>query len=135
MTASTTPQTVTESLVAAVKSEAATCTAPTLITLTATGATVTPRRETTPGGALTADTAAATLADMALLITRHPALFDPTVYGYALVLPGERVALAADRTGVTHHIQLPGRPTEPLCADRWDAMIDSITAMITAATR
>ncbi|GAB1641530.1 hypothetical protein [Krasilnikovia sp. MM14-A1259] len=124
-----------ETVTAAVKSVAATCTAPTLVTLTAAGVTVTGRRETTPGGALTADNAAATLRDMAELIARHPALFDPAVFGYALILPGERIAFAADRTGVTHSIQLPGAPTEPLRVDRWGAVSDALTAMITAAVR
>ncbi|BCJ51789.1 hypothetical protein Asp14428_32640 [Actinoplanes sp. NBRC 14428] len=94
---------------------------------------MTARPETPPGGPLTADSIAATCTAMARLITRHPAMFTADVAGYAVILPGERVAFAADRTGVTHHIQLSGVPTEPLRADRWDAMIDSITAMITAA--
>jgi hypothetical protein len=72
---------------------------------------------------------------MARLIACHRAALTADVVGYAVILPGERVAFAADRTGLTHHIQLPGVPTEPLRADRWGAMIDSITAMINAATR
>ncbi len=135
MTSTATPQFTIESVVAAVKSAAATCTAPTVITLTATPATVTGRPETTPGGPLTADTMPATLAGMARLITRHPHLFPGDVAGYAAVLPGERVAFAVERTGTTHHIQLPGAPTEPLRADRWGAVCDGLTTMINAATR
>ena len=72
---------------------------------------------------------------MARLITRHPGMFPGDVAGYAVILPGERVAFAADRTGVSHHIQLPGAPTEPLRADRWGTVCDGLTAMINAATR
>ena len=135
MTATTAPQFTTESVVAAVKSVAATCAATTLVTLTATGDTVTGRPEAVPGGPLTADTMPATLAGMARLITRHPGMFPGDVAGYAVILPGERVAFAADRTGISHHIQLPGVPTEPLRADRWGAVCDGLTAMINAAVR
>ncbi|GAA3949947.1 hypothetical protein [Actinoplanes auranticolor] len=130
----TAPVLRTESVTAAVKGLAARCDGPTLATLTAAGDTVTARPETLPGGAQTADSIAATCAAMARLIARHPAMLTADVAGYAVILPGERFAFAADRTGVTHHIQLPGVPTESLRADRWDAMIDSIAAMITAAT-
>ncbi len=99
MTATATPHFTTESVVAAVKLVAAMCTAPTVITLTATPTTVTGRPEVIPGGPLTADTMPATLAGMARLITRHPAMFEGDVAGYAAVLPGERVAFAADRPG------------------------------------
>jgi hypothetical protein len=123
----------TESVTAAVTGLAARCDGPTLATLTAAGDTVTARPETLPGGPLTADSIAATCAGMARLIARHPAMFTADVAGYAVILPGERVAFAADSTGVTHHIQLPGVPAESLRADRWGAMIDGISAMITAA--
>ncbi|ROP28101.1 hypothetical protein [Couchioplanes caeruleus] len=129
----TAPQFTTESLAAAVKSVAANCDTPTVVTLTAAGATVTGRAEAVPGAPLTADAAAATLAGMARLIGRHPGMFGADVAGYALILPGERVAFAADRTGTTHHIQLPGAPTEPLRSDRWGAICDGLTAMINAA--
>ncbi|WP_018820466.1 hypothetical protein [Salinispora arenicola] len=86
------------------KSVAAECYTPTVVTLTGTGTTVTGRAETVPGGPLTADTAAATLAGMARLIARHPGMFGAELAGYAAILPGERVAFAADRTGTTHHI-------------------------------
>jgi hypothetical protein len=119
----------------AVRTIAADCDGPTLATLTAAGATVTGRPETLPGGPHAADTIATACADMARLIARHPATLTADVTAYAVILPGERVAFAADRTGTTHHIQLPGVPTEPLRADRWDAMVDSITAMVNAATR
>ncbi|MET0494339.1 MAG: hypothetical protein ABW000_14525 [Actinoplanes sp.] len=131
----TAPVLRTESVTAAVKGLAARCGGPTLATLTATGDTVTARTETLPGGAPTADNIAATLAGMARLIARHPARFTADVAGYAVILPGERVAFAADRTGQRYRIPLSGVPTEPQRADRWDAMIDSVTAMITAATR
>ena len=131
----TAPVLRTASVIAAVTGLAARCDGPTLATLTATGDTVTARPETLPGGAQTADSIAAALAGMARLIARHPAMFTADVAGYAVILPGERVAFATDRTGTTHHIQLFGVPTEPLRADRWDAMIDSITAMITAVAR
>lgn len=131
----TAPVLRTASVIAAVKGLAARCDGPTLATLTATGDMVTARPETLPGGAQTADSIATALAGMARLIARHPAMFTADIAGYVVILPGERVAFAADRTGRTHHIQLPGVPTEPLRADRWDTMIDSITAMITAATR
>ncbi len=130
----TAPALRTASVTAAVTGLAARCDGPTLATLTAAGDTVTARPETLPGGPLSADSIAATLAGMARLIARHPAMFTADVAGYAVILPGERVAFAADRTGTAHHIQLPGVPTEPLRPDRWDTMIDSITAMITAAT-
>nr|WP_255644703.1 hypothetical protein [Actinoplanes polyasparticus] len=130
----TAPVLRTESIAAAVTGLAARCDGPTLATLTAAGDTVTARPETLPGGVTTADSIPAAMAGMARLIARHPAMFTADVAGYAVILPGERVVFAADRTGATHHIQLPGVPTEPLRADRWDAMIDSITAMITAAT-
>ena len=130
----TAPVLSTASVTAAVTGLAARCDAPTLATLTAAGDTVTARPETLPGGTQTADSIAATCAGMARLITRHPAMFTADIAAYAIILPGERVAFAADRTGRTHHIQLPGVPTEPLRTDRWDAMINSITAMITAAT-
>ncbi len=116
----------------AVRLVAANCAAPALVTLTAAGASVTGRRETVPGGPLSADTAPTTLAGMARLITRHPGMFDPNVYAYAVVLPTERVAFAADRDGRGHAIQLPGAPTEPLRGDRWDAIRDGLTAMINA---
>ena len=135
MTATTAPQFVTESVAAAVKSVAATCAAPTLVTLTATGDTVTGRPEAIPGGAPTADTMPATLAGMARWISRHPGMFPGDVAGYAVILPGERVAFAVTRTGVTHPIQLPGAPTEPLRVDRWGAVCDGLTAMINAAAR
>lgn len=111
------------------------CDAPTLMTLSADGPTVHARAENVPGGPLTADSAPATLAAMARLIPRHRALFaDSAVVGYAVALPGERVAFAVDSNGNRHHVQLPGAPTEPLRSDRWDAIIDSLTAMTTAAT-
>lgn len=59
-------------------------------------------------------------------------MFDPDVFGYALILPGERVAFAADRTGTGHAIQLPGAPTEALRADRWSPIRDALTAMTDA---
>jgi transcriptional regulator of nitric oxide reductase len=125
-----------ESVSGIVRSIAATCTAPTVVTLITDGTTISGRPETALREVLTADTAAATLADMALLIARHPSAFDaPTVFGYALILPGERVAFAADRTEVTHHIQLPGIPTETLRVDRWSAICDGLTTMIKSATR
>jgi hypothetical protein len=133
MPGTTAPQFRIESVPDAVKSVAANCDAPTLVTLTAHGATVTARAEAWPGGTPAADGIGAALASMARLIARHPALFDATVAGYALVLPGERVAFAADRTGTTHHIQLSGVPTEPLRPDRWSAICDALTAMINAA--
>ncbi len=124
-----------ESVTAAVTAVAARCDTPTLVTLTGTSGAVTGRQEALPGGPVTADTIAATCVGMARLIARHPATLTADVAGYAVILPGERVAFAADRAGHTHHIQLSGVPTEPLRADRWDAMIDSITAMIKTATR
>ena len=114
---------------------AARCDGPTLATLTGTGDAVTGRPETLPGGPRPPTPSPPALAGMARLIARHPAMFTADVAGYAVVLPGERVAFAADRTGRRYHIPLSGVPTEPLRADRWDAMIDSVTAMITAATR
>ncbi|GAA4466606.1 hypothetical protein [Phytohabitans houttuyneae] len=133
MASTTGPQFRIESVCDAVKSVAADGDAPTLVTLTATGATVTGRADVWPGGAPAADAIGATLAGMARLIARHPAMFDPTVAGYGVILPAERVAFAADRTGTTHHIQLPGVPTEPLRPDRWSAICDGLTAMINAA--
>ena len=130
----TAPVLPTTSVTAAVTGLAARCDGPTLATLTATGDTVAARPETLPGGVTTADSIAATCAGMARLIARHPAMFTADVAGYAVILPGERVAFAADRTGERYRIPLSGVPTEPPRADRWDAMIDSITAMITAAT-
>jgi hypothetical protein len=126
---------VSESVAAAVKAVAADCAAPTVVTLTGTGAAVTGRAEVLPGGPATPDTIAASTAALARLIDRHPAMLTAAVTAYAVVLPGERVAFAADRAGTTYHIQLPGVPTEPLRADRWDAMIDGVTAMIRAAAR
>ncbi|GAB1644344.1 hypothetical protein [Krasilnikovia sp. MM14-A1259] len=117
----------------AVKLVAADSTAPTLVTLTGAGNTVAGRAETVPGGELTADTAAAILTGMARLFARHPGMFGADVAGYAVVLPGERVAFAADRIGATHHIQLPGAPTEPLRRDRWGGIRDRLHAMINAA--
>ena len=108
----TAPTLRTDSITAAVRAVAARCDTPTLATLTAAGDTVTGRPETLPGGPHTADTIAATCAGMADLIARHPATLTADVTAYAVILPGERVAFAADRTGVTHHIQLPGaRPS------------------------
>lgn len=133
MPTTTGPQFRIESVRDAVKSVAADCDAPTLVTLTANRATVTGRAEAWPGGAPAADAIGATLAGMARLIARHPVMFDLTVAGYALILPAERVAFAADRTGTTHHIQLPGVPTERLRRDRWSAICDGLTAMINAA--
>jgi hypothetical protein len=124
---------VTGAVTAAVKAAAADCAAPTVITLTGTGTALTGRPETLPGGPVTPDTVAASTALLARLIGRHPAMFTADVAAYAVVLPGERVAFAADRDGSTYHIQLPGVPTEPLRSDRWDAMIDGVTAMIRAA--
>lgn len=130
----TTPAAIrAESVAAAVKSVAADCDTPTVVTLTGTGGTVTGRAETVPGAPLAANTAAAAPAAMARLIGRHPAMFDADVAGCALILPGERVAFAADRTGTTHHIQLPGAPTEPIRSDRWGGICDGLTAMINAA--
>ena len=119
----------------AVKSVAATCDRPMLATLTATGTVVTGRPEPIPGGPATADTMPATLSGMARLIGRHRGIFPTDVAGYAVILPGERVAFAVDRTGTTHHIQLHGVPTEPLRSDRWGDICDGLTAMINAATR
>jgi hypothetical protein len=131
----TVPTPAIESVTAAVTAVAARCDTPALVTLTGTGGAVTGRQEALPGGPVTADSIAAVCAGMARLIARHPGTLTADVTGYAVILPGERVAFAADRAGRTHHIQLPGVPTEPLRADRWGAMIDSITAMINAAAR
>jgi hypothetical protein len=115
---------------AAVKAVAADCETPVLATLTGADTRVTARREALPGGPLTADAIAPALAGMARLIARHPAMFRGTdVCGYAVILPGERVAFVADRDGTTYHVQLPGKPTESLRPDRWDAMIDAVRAM------
>ena len=124
---------VSESVTAAVKAVAADCATPTVVTLTGTGTAVTGRPETLPGGPATPDTIATSTATLARLIGRHPATLTTDVTGYAVILPGERVAFAADRAGTTYHIQLPRVPTEPLRADRWDAMIHGVTAMIRAA--
>ncbi|MEU8663414.1 hypothetical protein [Actinoplanes philippinensis] len=115
------------------KAVAATCDAPALVTLTGDGTAFTGETVAVPGGPLTAETAPATLATMAALIGRHPALFPGDVYGYAVILPGERVAFAADRRGITHHILLSGTATEPVRRDRWGAINDGLTAMINAA--
>ena len=124
-----------EFVTAAVSAVAARCDTPTVVTLTGTGGAVTGRPEALPGGPVTADTIAAACAGMARLIARHPGTLTADVTGYAVILPGERVAFAADRAGRTHHLQLPGVPTEPLCTDRWGAVCDGLTAMIKAATR
>ncbi|MFC3992676.1 hypothetical protein [Actinoplanes siamensis] len=112
---------------------AATCDAPALVVLTGDGDSVTGETVAVPGGPLTADTAPAALAAVAALIGRHPVLFPADVYGYAVILPGERAAFAADRCGITHHILLPGINTEPVRPDRWGAITDGLTAMINAA--
>ena len=125
----------TEPVTAAVTGLAARCDGPTLATLTNTLDTVTARPETLPGSPRTADTIATACARLAGLIGRHPTMIDADVVAYAVILPGERVAFAADRTGFTHYIQLPGVPTEPLYSDRWDHVIESITAMIDATAR
>ncbi len=122
-----------DSVRVAVKAVAVTCDAPALVTLTGDGATVTGETVAVPGGPLTADTAPAALATMTALIGRHPGLFPGDVYGYAVILPGERVAFAADRRGITHHILLSGTAAEPVRRDRWDAINDGLTAMINAA--
>lgn len=49
------PSAIIESVRTAVKTAAADCDTPTLVTLTGTGATITGRREATPGGPLTAE--------------------------------------------------------------------------------
>lgn len=117
----------------AVKAVAADCDTPVLATLAGAGTQVTARREALPGGPLTGDTITPALTDMARLIARHPAMFRNTdVCGYAVILPGERVAFVADRDGTTYHVQLPGKPTESLRPDRWDAMIDAVRDMMGA---
>lgn len=122
-----------KSVTDAVRAIAAECHTPALITLTGTGTAVTGRQEALPGHAVTSDTIGATLTAMAALISRHPDMFEADVAGYAVVVPGQRVAFAASRTGTTHHIQLPGVPGEPLRPDRWGIVIDGLTAMINAA--
>ncbi|GIM87076.1 hypothetical protein [Salinispora arenicola] len=102
------------------------CNGPALITLLATGDIVTAATHPIPAP----DTIETALAGMARLIIDQGQLFGTDIAGYAVVLPGERVAVAADRTGATHHIQLPGAPTEPLRSDRWGAICDGFTAMI-----
>ncbi|WP_307936989.1 hypothetical protein [Salinispora arenicola] len=100
------------------KSVAAECYTPTVVTLTGTGTTVTGRAETVPGGPLTADTAAATLAGMARLIARHPGMFGAELAGYAAILPGRarRVRRRPDRDHAPHltprrpHRAAPVRP-------------------------
>jgi hypothetical protein len=129
----TAPVLRTASVTAAVTGLAARCDGPTLATLTAADDTVTARPETLPGGPHTADSIAATLAGMARMIARHPAMFTADLAGYAVILPGERVAFAADRRGITHHILLPGTATEPARRDRWGAINDGLTAMINTA--
>jgi hypothetical protein len=132
----TSPVLRTESVTAAVAGLAARCDGPTLATLTAAlGGAVYARPETLPGGPHTADTIATACARLAGVIGRHPTMIDADVAAYAVILPVESVAFAADRTGFTHYIQLPGVHTEPLYSDRWNYLIESITAMIDAANR
>lgn len=119
-----------KSVTDAVCAIASECHTPALLTLTGAGSAITARREAVPDHAMTPDAIGATLGAMAALIARHPGMFDADVAGYAVVLPGQRVAFAVDRTGVTHHIQLPGVPTEPLRPDGWDTVINGLTAMI-----
>jgi hypothetical protein len=131
----TAPVLRTESITAAVTRLAARCDGPTLATLTNILDTVTARPETLPGGPHTADTLATECARLAGLIGRHPTIIDADVVAYSVILPGDSVAFAADRTGLTHFIPLPGVPTEPLYSDRWSHLIEGITAMIDATAR
>lgn len=107
MTATTAPQFTTESITAAVRAVAATCTAPTLVTLTAAATAVTGRVEAWPGGVPAPDAMGPTLAGIARLIARHRALFSGDVVAYAVILPGQRDAYAADRNGSFHFIAVP----------------------------
>lgn len=125
----------TGAVTAAVTHIAARCDGPTLATLTIAGDTVTARLETLPGGVQTADSITAACAGMAGLITRHPTMFPAEVAGYAVILPGERVAFAADRTGFVHFIELPGVPAEPVHSHRWDTLTENIVAMVDALPR
>lgn len=132
---------LSDNVVRAVKFFARQCALPALYTLTVCGDIVRADRAPVPADALTADAIEATLADLARLIARYPAMFTEyaadgeTLTGYAVILTGERVAFAVDRIGVTHHVQLPGAPTEPLRSDRWGAVCDGLTTMINAAAR
>ncbi|WP_236718647.1 hypothetical protein [Actinoplanes sp. TFC3] len=129
----TAPVLRTESVTAAVTGLAARCDGPTLATLTAVGDTVTARPETLPGGPRTADSITVACERMATVIARHPAMFTAEVVAYAVILPGDGVAFAADRTGLTHFIPLTGVPSEPLHSTRWDDLVASLHAMIDAA--
>jgi hypothetical protein len=129
----TAPVLRTESVTAAVTGLAARCDGPTLATLTAVGDTVTARPETLPGGPRTADSITVACERMAAVIARHPAMFTTEVAAYAVILPGEGIALAADRTGLTHFIPLAANPSEPLHSTRWDDLVASLHAMIDAA--
>jgi hypothetical protein len=122
----------TESVTAAVTRIAARCDGPTLATLTTIGDTVTARPETLPGGAHTADSITTACASQAALITRHPSMFPADVAGYAVILPGEGVAFAADRTGFVHFVELPGARPEPVHSHRWDTLTENIMAMVDA---
>ena len=119
--------------VRAAKFHAERCEGPALVMLIATGDFVSGYAHPVPPPALAPDTIEATLSAMAPLIADHADLNGDDVAGYAVVLPGERVAFGADRNGTTHHIQLPGAPTEPLRRDRWAGICDGLTAMINTA--
>jgi hypothetical protein len=103
--------------------------------VTATLGAVNARREALPGNPHTADSITIACERLAGVLGRHPHMIDPDVAAYAVILPGDSATFATDRTGFTHRVQLPGVPTEPLDSDRWNDLIDAITAMIDAVAR
>jgi hypothetical protein len=118
MTTTATPQFTTESFIAAVKSVAATCTAPTLVTLTATGDTVTGRPEAIPGVPATAAAIAAACAGMAQLIARHPGMFPGDVADTrsSFLVKASRSPLTATAVGTTS--------TFPACRPNGETLSD-----------
>lgn len=132
----TMPEFLDPELVVAVVTElAARCDHPTLAALTTTGDAVIARPEMLPSGTDTADSLATVCADMARLIARHPAVSATDVAGYAVILPDDSVAFAADRSGFIHFIELPEVPTESVYSHRWDELTENVMAMVDALAR
>ncbi|RZU48806.1 hypothetical protein EV385_0530 [Krasilnikovia cinnamomea] len=82
---------------------------------------------------LAADAIGDTLAEMIPAARRVPV--DGDLAAYVVILPAQRIVLAADGTGAVHHIELQGAPGETPNRDQWRAISDGLTAMINATMR
>ena len=118
-----------EALWQAVRTADIGCCTETLLVLTGVGDLTTHAAELRDSHT-SADTIAAALIRLARRRIRRWRLRRADVTGYAVILPQERVAFAADRTRTLYMIELPGTPLWEQRPLRWLSIVDALATLI-----